>query len=74
LRHPPGARATGISLPPGMVRQLLRSSLDGWPLPAVHWVSPEAATYVRHQAALLARHGATPTYLRACSRLLRALE
>ena len=35
---------------------------------------PEAATYVRHQAALLARHGATPTYLRACSRLLRALE
>lgn len=74
LQHAPEARAAGVNLTVQMVRDLLCSSLDKWPPSAVEWISPKAATYVRHQADLRARYGLSPTYFRTRARLLRTLD
>ena len=73
LRHPARSHASGMAMPSNLVRKLLCTSVDDWPIAAIDWISPQAGQLVRSQADLRARHGVSPAYFRANSALFRSL-
>ena len=67
LRYSPAERVMK-SVRPSQLKLMidkLPSSMGAWPLPAIAWISPKAAEFVRASRALRERHKISPAYFRA---------
>ncbi len=67
LRYSPAERAMN-SVRPSQLKLMIDKmplSMGAWPLPAIAWISPKAAEFVRASRALRERHKISPAYFRA---------
>jgi hypothetical protein len=74
LRHSPTDRVKKYGRLPPMMIDKMSSSMGGWPLPAIAWICPTTAEFVRRCKELLARYKFSPTYMRERAAMLRALS
>ncbi len=73
LRYSPAERVMK-SVRPSQLKLMidkLPSSMGAWPLPAIAWISPKAAEFVRASRALRERHKISPAYFRAHAAMLQ---
>lgn len=71
LRHSPTQRAKTLGRLPRQMIDKLSISMAAWPAPAVTWICPTTAAFIRRCAELRARHHISPAYFHARTNMLR---
>lgn len=74
LRHSPTERAENLARLPRRMIGTLSLSMRTWPPPAIDWICPTTAEFVRRCDELRVRHSISPTYFDARAKMLRDLS